>query len=137
MKNENANLQQSDRINNYFVGPLNLDRITRQAVTAMGTQLELDKNEFDVLDILATNEGQFMTNRQLYKAAWGTPESDECENTARVVLESLMEQVNSVCGDFMWIECIPELGYTLRTRWGNNWKRNGYIKLHLSNLIGV
>jgi DNA-binding response OmpR family regulator len=103
----------------------------------MGTQLELDKNEFDVLDILATNEGQFMTNRQIYKAAWGTPETDEYENITHVVIESLIEQVNSVCGEFMWIESIPELGYTLRTRWGNNWQRNSFIEMHLSNLIGV
>ena len=137
MKNENASIQHSDNINNYFVGPLNLDRITRQAVTAMGTQLELDKNEFDVLDILATNEGQFMTNRQIYKAAWGTPENDEHENITHIVIESLIEQVNSVCGEFMWIESIPELGYTLRTRWGNNWQRNSFIEMHLSNLIGV
>jgi len=126
----NNSILQSEQKGNYFVGPLNLDRITRQAVTAMGTELALDKNEFDALDMLASKENQYLTFNQLYEAIWGNLENQISEGSARSAFRSLIEKVNNAGGEFMWIEHMPDLGYTLKTRWGNNWKKKSIIKVY-------
>ena len=94
----------------YFVGPLNINRQTRQADTVMGTKLLLGENEFDALDKLAEHEGEIFTLEQL--------------NAAHEELGSLMKQVNSKGEGFMWIEYEPEAGYVFKTRWGRAWYKN-------------
>jgi len=131
MKRENDGLQQNEEKTNYFVGPLNLDRITRKAATAMGTQLELSENEFDALDLLAMKEGQYMTLRQIYETTWGESNSRVNEIITLATLESLMNKISIAGGEFLWIEHVPELGYTLKTRWGNNWQKKSIIKVYI------
>ena len=130
MERGNNGKPQNEKKGNYFVGPLNLDRMTRQAVTAMGTELALDENEFNALDMLASKEDQYLSFHQLYEAIWGDPESQIDESAARESFTNLVNQVNKAGGEFMWIEHVPELGYKLRTRWGNNWQKKSIIKVY-------
>ena len=130
MERGNDSIPQNEKNGNYFVGPLNLNRMTRQAVTAMGTELALDDNEFNALDILASKEDQFLTFHQIYEAIWGDSENQVSENAARASFTNLVNQVNKAGGEFLWIEHMPDLGYKLRTRWGNNWQKRSIIKVY-------
>jgi len=54
------------------VGPLNLNRLTKQADTVFHQELYLDEKEFEALDMLATREGETLAFEQLYEAIWET-----------------------------------------------------------------
>ena len=106
----------------YFTGPLNLNRKTKQADTVMGTKLPLVENEFEALDLLAAREDVTLTFEQLYTAVWDEGDGTDNRDAAHVGLDNLIYQVNSAGEGFMWIEHKPETGYVFRTRWGHNWK---------------
>ena len=105
----------------YAVGPLNLNRLTKQANTVLGNELSLDENEFDALDMLAAQEGEPLPFELLYAVVWGTGGDSHERQTAKLILDNLLKQVGEVGKGFMWIEHHPESGYTFRTRWGHNW----------------
>ena len=106
----------------YFVGPLNLDRRTKQATTAMGVKLALSSGEFDALDILAEMEDTPFTFERLWSALRDRG-NISCElDAARLTFENLLRQVNEAGEGFMWIEYDPEKGYTFKTHWGHNWR---------------
>ena len=69
-------------ISQYFVGPLNLNRHTKQANTVMGMPLVLDERGFDALDMLAWREGTPFTSGQLYSAVWGAGGCPASRDTA-------------------------------------------------------
>ena len=106
----------------YFSGPLNLCRRTKQADTVMGTELILSDAEFDMLDMLATREGEPVTFEQLYDAVWKTPDGADNHSAALKSLNNLIEQVRVAGESFMMIEYSPESGYTFKTHWGHNWQ---------------
>ena len=109
---------QHDREQNYiFAGPLNLNKMMRQASTVMSGTIALAGNDFEALYMLAANEGKYLTLQQINEASWNT-------ETAAETLEKLVEQINSINEEFMWIEHTPGKGYKFDTRWGQNWKRN-------------
>jgi len=110
------------RNNQYFAGPLNLNRVSKQADTVMGTKLSLEADEFDALDFLASQEGSPISFEQLYKVVWASHYADCNRDTARVIMDSLMKQVRLVGEGFMWIEYKPESGYSFRTLWGRSWQ---------------
>ena len=95
-------------VNILLIGPLNLDRQTKQATTSMGTKLYIDKNQFDALEILAEQEGRPVARERLQEV---TPK-----------IEHLIEQVENAGQGFMWIEFDQESGYTFRTMWAHNIK---------------
>jgi len=109
----------------FFVGPLNLNSNTKQADTVTGAELAISETEFDALDILAMREGETLSFDQLYNAVWRTEEGDDCRETARSELEHLIDEVREAGMGFMWIDYVPEKGYTFRTHWGHNWHSNG------------
>jgi len=103
----------------YFAGPLNLNRETRQADTVLGTELVLDANAFDVLDILASQEGESFTFEQLFETVWENPDTGDRE-AALIILNNLIGQISFAGKGFMWIDHKPDNGYTFRTKWGHN-----------------
>jgi len=105
----------------YFAGPLNLDREKMTADTALGAVLDLQRHEFDALDMLAMREGEALTFEQLYEAVWKTQDDSIERSAARFDLERLIEKVSLAGEGFMWIDFVPETGYTFRTHWGHNW----------------
>ena len=108
----------------YCVGPLNLNRQTKQASTVMGTELILNTDEFAALDMLAVNEGKTVTFEPLYEAVWHVGNGSCSRGTALTMLEKLMEglmkKINETGERLMWIEYKPEAGYAFRTRWQHN-----------------
>ena len=103
-----------------IAGPLNLNKIQRQACTVMGSKLTLDHNEFDALFLLAANEDEHLTLQQIYEVSWGREDAGTIEY-ASAALDKLINQVNDAGNDFMWIEKTPELGYKFKTRWGRRY----------------
>jgi hypothetical protein len=121
-------MSRETKIEQYFAGPLNLNRQIKQATTVMGVELKLNADEFDALDILAAREGEPLSFELLYSAVW---ESGEyfCEvETAKLKFEKVIMQVEEVGSGFMWIEYKPETGYAFKTLWGHNWKAQKHIK---------
>ena len=111
----------------YSVGPLDINRAAKKAGTVMGAELILDENEFDILDMLASREGEYVTFDELYKANWKLSESHDGKETARTAIDELIKKVSfDGCG-FMWIDYSPEAGYIFKTRWGNNWNPQSEI----------
>ena len=106
----------------YFIGPLNLNRQTKQADTAIGKPLSINDREFDALDMLALRESEVFSFEQLYSAVWEKSGCKLDRATALSELIHLMEQVSLAGDGFMWIEHKPDAGYAFRTRWAHNWR---------------
>jgi len=105
-----------------FAGPLNLNKMQRQASTVMGGDIVLGQNDFEALYMLATNEDAHLTFQQIYEASWGKEEATDSLDYASSALENLILQVNQIGDEFMWIEHTPGLGYKFKTRWGRKWR---------------
>jgi len=115
------NIKNSDRLDNLLlIGPLILDRQTKQATTSLGAKLYIDRNEFDALELLATREGEPLSYEQLYSAVWGEDDSPNSRDAPPLKLEHLIQQVDSAGRGFMWIEHKPEVGYIFHTRWAKD-----------------
>ena len=109
----------------YFSGPLNLDRKTKQATTVMGLEVPLDADEFNALDILVASEGEVLTFEKLYTSVW-KKEDDSCSRSmAQAILENVIKKISETGKGFMWIEYKPESGYSFRT----NWRRENKCKV--------
>jgi len=114
----------------YSAGPLNINRSAKKAGTVMGSELILDDNEFDILDILASREGEYITLDELYKTIWGITENPDGKEIARTTIDELIKKVSQDGYGFMWIDYSPEAGYIFNTHWGYNWNsRNGTSSL--------
>jgi len=125
MERQSVNKEENGQKAFYFVGPLNLDRQTKQASTNMGTVLLLDSSEFDALDMLAASEGETLTFEQLYLAAWAAKGGSKSREAAQLGLDNILYQINEAGkGLFMHIDHKPEEGYTFRTSWGRGYKAN-------------
>jgi hypothetical protein len=113
-----------------FVGPLNINRQTRQVTTALGAEIALDAKEVAALEILASKEGRFVRFDEIYATVW---EGGRCSKaTARQKLKNLSWQVNNAGEGFMWLMEHPK-GYALVTRWGHNWKEQSKAVVTESN----
>jgi len=107
----------------HLTGPLNLNRLTKKATTAMGAELILDEKEFDALEMLAAHEGEPLSLETIYRAVWGDAGDGACDReAARSGLSNLIRQVDKAGKGFIWIEHNPNTGYNLQTRWAHNWK---------------
>ena len=106
----------------YCVGPLNLNKLTKRACTALGVELFLDEKMFDALDMLASRVGDYFTTEELCLAVCGESESPGVKEIAREVADNLLRLIGAAGHGFMWIEHLPEAGYVFKTHWGNNWK---------------
>ena len=116
----------TEKDQNYiFAGPLNLNKMMRQASTVMSGTIALAGNDFEALYMLATNEGEYLSVQQIYE----TSENLEESTTS---LESLIEKINQISEEFMWIEHTPERGYKFNTCWGHNW-----VRTNRSNITNI
>ncbi|MCL1895837.1 MAG: hypothetical protein FWG03_04750 [Clostridiales bacterium] len=111
----------------YFAGPLNLNRLAREATTVMGARLELDENEFAALDLLVAREGEDVPFEEICQTVWKTggerATTPGSRRAALAGLENLVRQVGVAGEGFMWIECEPGALYSFHTNWGHNWHR--------------
>ena len=105
----------------YFVGPLNLNRQTKQATTVLGTSLLLDENEFDALDMLVYRESIPFSFDQLYSTICEASDHPVSRDAAKTDLFHLIEQVGIAGHGFMWIEYSQDSEYTFHTRWAHQY----------------
>ena len=110
--------------NHVFAGPLNLNKVMRQASTVMNGSIALNSEEFDALFLMASNEGEFLTFQQIYEVSWGKNKEAKNLDTATSALNDMVEKINEINKEFMWIESTPGMGYRFNTRWGHNWNSN-------------
>ena len=105
----------------FTAGPLILDRLTKRASTSMGMELYLNDDEFDILDLLASRENDYVSFEEIYKAVWSKQGIKYCIEKARIKIDAVLLNISEKGSGFMWIEYIPEAGYKFKTHWGHNW----------------
>ena len=82
-----------------------------RCVLIKDTEVALTKKEFDILEYLMTNKGQFLTHDQILSTVWG----DEYEEASRDVIwntiKRLREKLGASLDSFDYIESKREVGY--------------------------
>ncbi len=91
------------------VGPLELDRVHRQACLG-GAPLELTAKEFDILSYLAQHAGQTCTHEMILGAVWGAGYAREVQ-----YLHAYIHRLRLKLGDTggALIHTAPGIGYSL------------------------
>lgn len=77
------------------------------------TNLELTKNEFEILKLLIINKGQIVTKSILFDDVWGTKDSAD-ENTLNVHISKIRNKLKKINPTQEYIETIWKIGYKLK-----------------------
>jgi DNA-binding response OmpR family regulator len=84
---------------------------SRQCVFVKDIEVSLTKKEFDILEYLMSNKGQFLTHTQILRKVWG----DEYEGASHDVIwnsiKRLRAKLNVSRDSFDYIESRREVGY--------------------------
>lgn len=75
--------------------------------------LELTKNEFEILKLLVINKNQIVTKSILFDDVWGTKDSAD-ENTLNVHISKIRNKLKLANPDEEYIETIWKIGYKLK-----------------------
>lgn len=75
--------------------------------------LELTKNEFEILKLLIINKGQIVTKSILFDDVWGTKDSAD-ENTLNVHISKIRNKLKQANPTEEYIETIWKIGYKLK-----------------------
>ena len=120
-----------ERQNTVQVGPLTLDRITRQAIFQLGTstrtrqQVELTTREFSLLEYLMRAPGQLFTRSQILEHVWGY-DFDPSTNVVDVCIKRIRSKITALqdagaapglaepSDALRWIESVRGAGYRFR-----------------------
>lgn len=93
-------------------GPIRLD-VERHVVTVGGTGVHLTPREFDLLRLLAQDQGRLLTQRQLLARAWGAEYTDDT-HILRTFIHQLRSKLDSAQpGSAALITTDPGVGYRL------------------------
>ncbi len=104
-----------ERQNLLAVGPLRLDRITRD-VTCGGHRVELTAREFNLLEYLMRSPGRVFTRTQILEHVWGY-DFNPSTNVVDVAIQRLRKKLDSLLApldDPSWIESVRGVGYRFR-----------------------
>jgi two-component system, OmpR family, KDP operon response regulator KdpE len=93
------------------IGELRID-LDKRAVSVGGTLLALTPNEFDLLRVLAQNEGKLLTHRALLREVWGPAYGDE-SHYLHVYVSQLRRKVEPDPARPRYILTEPGAGYRL------------------------
>jgi two-component system KDP operon response regulator KdpE len=96
------------------VGPLEIDRDARSA-RVDGDLVHLTPHEFDLLRVLAENEGKLMTHAAILRAVWG-PEYRRESNYLHVFVSQLRRKVERDPARPRMILTATGVGYRLVAR---------------------
>lgn len=78
-----------------------------------GTEVDLTKKEFDLLQYLALNRNKVLTRQQLYEHIWGNILDDQYDsNFIDVHIKNLRKKL-SVHGPSPWLETVRGVGYRI------------------------
>ena len=100
-----------DRQNLVCVGPIKLDRITRE-VTCNQHIVELTSREFNLLEYLMRSPGRVFTRTQILEHIWGY-DFNPNTNVVDVCVQRIRKKIDSIGGSG-WIESIRGVGYRFR-----------------------
>jgi DNA-binding response OmpR family regulator len=100
-----------DRQNLLSVGPLKLDRITRE-VTCNQHVIELTSREFNLLEYLMRAPGRVFTRTQILEHVWGYDFSPNT-NVVDVCIQRIRKKIDPI-GESGWIESVRGVGYRFR-----------------------
>jgi DNA-binding response OmpR family regulator len=104
-----------ERQNLLAVGPLRLDRITRD-VTCGGHRVELTAREFNLLEYLMRSPGRVFTRTQILEHVWGY-DFNPSTNVVDVAIQRLRKKLDSLLDPLdapSWIESVRGVGYRFR-----------------------
>ncbi|MBH8562795.1 response regulator transcription factor [Nostoc sp. CENA67] len=101
----------SDRQNMLCVGPIKLDRITRE-VTCDGQVVELTSREFNLMEYLMRSPGRVFTRTQILQHVWGY-DFNPSTNVVDVCIQRIRKKIDSI-GGLSWIESVRGVGYRFR-----------------------
>lgn len=100
-----------ERQNLVSVGPIKLDRITRE-VTCNQHVVELTTREFNLLEYLMRSPGRVFTRTQILEHIWGY-DFNPNTNVVDVCVQRIRKKIDSI-GGAGWIESIRGVGYRFR-----------------------
>ncbi|MBD2241130.1 MULTISPECIES: response regulator transcription factor [Tolypothrix] len=100
-----------DRQNLLSVGPIKLDRITRE-VTCDGQVVELTTREFNLVEYLMRSPGRVFTRTQILEHVWGY-DFNPNTNVVDVCIQRIRKKIDSITG-LTWIESVRGVGYRFR-----------------------
>ncbi|MGB3135907.1 MAG: response regulator transcription factor [Nodosilinea sp.] len=100
-----------DRQNVLTVGPLRLDRITRD-VTCGSQRVELTAREFNLLEYLMRSPGRVFTRTQILEHVWGY-DFNPSTNVVDVAIQRLRKKLDPLSAAH-WIESVRGVGYRFR-----------------------
>ncbi|MDF5717659.1 MAG: response regulator transcription factor [Rhizonema sp. NSF051] len=100
-----------DRQNLLSVGPLKLDRITRE-VTCDQKVIELTSREFNLLEYLMRSPGRVFTRTQILEHVWGY-DFNPNTNVVDVCIQRIRKKIDPI-NEADWIESIRGVGYRFR-----------------------
>ena len=107
-RNDDADVDSSAPIT---VGDLRLDRASRRAWRG-GTELELSKTEFDLLELLAMNAGIVLDHTTIYERIWNYDFGPDSKNLA--VYIGYLRRKTETDGASRLIHTVRGVGYSLR-----------------------
>lgn len=100
-----------ERQNLVCVGPIKLDRITRE-VTCNQHIVELTSREFNLLEYLMRSPGRVFTRTQILEHIWGY-DFNPSTNVVDVCVQRIRKKIDAI-GGAGWIESIRGVGYRFR-----------------------
>lgn len=100
-----------DRQNLLSVGPIKLDRITRE-VTCNQQAVELTTREFNLLEYLMRSPGRVLTRTQILEHVWGY-DFNPNTNVVDVCVQRLRKKIDRL-DEHSWIESVRGVGYRFR-----------------------
>lgn len=93
-------------------GRLEVD-LARRVVSVDGKEVQLTRNEYELLRVLVTNAGKVMTQRQLLKEVWG-PGYEQEFHMLQVNISNLRAKIEPEAGRTRLIVTEPGVGYRLK-----------------------
>lgn len=100
-----------ERQNLLCVGPLKLDRITRE-VTCNQQNVELTSREFNLLEYLMRSPGRVFTRTQILEHVWGY-DFNPNTNVVDVCIQRIRRKIEPI-GGVGWLESVRGVGYRFR-----------------------
>lgn len=100
-----------ERQNILSVGPLKLDRITRE-VTCNQQIVELTSREFNLLEYLMRSPGRVFTRTQILEHVWGY-DFNPSTNVVDVCIQRIRKKIEPIGGS-LCIESVRGVGYRFR-----------------------
>lgn len=95
------------------IGEFTIENSSRR-VTCSGTEVELTRKEYDLLQYLILNRNKVLTRQQLYEHIWGNILDDQYDsNFIDVHIKNVRKKLN-LHSPTPWLETVRGIGYRVR-----------------------